>query len=141
MTKFFNTKIARKIIRNLSHIIEAISHAPNSEKVADIFGRSCIIFCEFVMLKLWLRVMDTYVIEFIKLKKKTERYSYRKCKFRKDSKSKFFSKDSTFLSCSKYSNTFLLLKFVAFFTSQFTKKISSFLRLFLQNNINRLFKF
>lgn len=70
MTNFFNTKIARKIIRNLSHIIEAISHAPNSEKVADIFGRSCIIFCEFVMLKLWLRVMDTYVIEFIKLKKK-----------------------------------------------------------------------
>lgn len=92
MTNFFNTKIARKIIRNLSHIIEAISHAPNSEKVADIFGRSCIIFCEFVMLKLWLRVMDTYVIEFIKLKKKTERYSYRKCKFRKDSKSKFFPK-------------------------------------------------
>lgn len=128
MTNFFNTKIARKIIRNLSHIIEAISHAPNSEKVADIFGRSCIIFCEFVMLKLWLRVMDTYVIEFIKLKKKkkTERYSYRKCKFRKDSKSKFFSKDSTFLSRSKYSNTFLLLKFVAFFTSQFTKTLVLF---------------
>lgn len=126
MTNFFNTKIARKIIRNLSHIIEAISHAPTSEKVADIFGRSCIIFCEFVMLKLWLRVMDTYVIEFIKLKKKTERYSYRKCKFRKDSKSKFFSKDSTFLSRSKYSNTFLLLKSWHFLHHNLPKKLVLF---------------